>query len=238
MKKSIFTVSFIGIAIIASGTVLAADSDKEVKLEVKAETSAKDLSDAPKEGKDKDTVAAEVKHVAAKEVKIDEKQALQLAKKKEAELKKANEELSKNVWDVYLVPLADRKSKPQSDSLTFSEGKFTSKDKSEKGYASSNCTVTVQEDGTVVWETMQADAAGNVIFWRGELKDKIMQGMLSTQPKDGKNQDFSFTSAVPALVEEKVDSPKIEEKKVEALKEEVKKEEPKKTDTKKKKGKK
>jgi hypothetical protein len=235
MKNSIFAVSFVGVSIIASGLVFAAESDKNVKLGVKAEIAAQEIPDAQIGGKDKGSATEEVKHVAAKEVKIDEKQALQLAKKKEAEQKKANEELSKKEWEIYLVPLADRKSKAQSDVLTFSDGKLTSKDKREKGFTPSNCTVTVQEDGTIVWETMQADTTGNVIFWRGELRDKIMQGMLSTQPKDGKNQDFAFTSVAPSLVEEKIEAQKIEEKTTESLKEEVKKEEPKKADTKKKK---
>ncbi len=98
-----------------------------------------------------------------------------------------------------------------SDVLTFSEGKVSAKEILAKGYQQSNCTITTQEDGTVVWETMQANEKGDILFWRGELKDNFMQGMISMQTKDGKNQDIAFTTVAPKGTEQKIAPEKSKE---------------------------
>jgi len=134
-------------------------------------------------------------------------------KKRQGELKIAKEKLGKQEWVIYLTSLADRKSLG-SDILKFSDGKVTAKELLTKGYFESNCTINKQEDGTIVWETMQVSGNGDRIFWRGELKDKLLQGIMSMQTKDGKSNDVSFSTVPPKVTEEKIE-PKNEAQKKE-----------------------
>ena len=119
--------------------------------------------------------------------------------KQESELMvkgKAREALSKKDWVIYSNPLSTKKFRTQTtDVLTFSEGKFISKDLSSQGYPVANYTFTIQEDGTIVWEAMQGNDKVGLAFWRGELKGEVMQGVLSMLPQKGEMEDFVFTSA-------------------------------------------
>lgn len=82
------------------------------------------------------------------------------------------------------------------DKLQFKGGKVSSKSMLDKGFLASNYTLTVQEDGTLSWETMQKNSLGETIFWRGETtKDNKMSGVFSKQASGGKTEDLFFTSA-------------------------------------------
>lgn len=118
-------------------------------------------------------------------------QDLKIPQEKE---KKAKENLGAKEWTVYFISKAGKKTRQEEDILTFSEGKLTSKNLSAKGYLSSNYTVTIQDDNTIVWETMQSTEKGDMAFWRGELQGEAMRGVLSLHPEKGEAQDSSFTS--------------------------------------------
>jgi cytoskeletal protein RodZ len=121
--------------------------------------------------------------------------------KKEAEVAIARQTLSSRQWTIYLTPMSAqkkrRRSKMRTDELTFTITTVTSKGLSAEGYAESNYTITVKEDGTVVWETMQTGKKGDLAFWRGELKGMIMQGILSKKPLKGEVKDFYFSTQLP-----------------------------------------
>jgi hypothetical protein len=81
------------------------------------------------------------------------------------------------------------------DKLEFKKGTLISKEMSAKGFLASNYTLTVNNDGTLVWETMQRSDSGDELFWRGETtKDAKMSGVLSRHPVGGISQDVLFTS--------------------------------------------
>jgi hypothetical protein len=120
-------------------------------------------------------------------------QTVSLTERREAETT-AKEVLSAKEWTIYLTPAGVKKAKSETDVLTFAEGKLTSKNLSTKGYPTSNITVTVQDNGTIIWETMQTKENGDMAFWRGELEGEAMRGVLSLQPVKGTTQDFSFNN--------------------------------------------
>ena len=104
------------------------------------------------------------------------------------------EKLNGTEWAIELSPMYGGKAKPAlKDSLRFDNGQITSASLSKEGYAGTNCTVTVGEDGVPVWETMQTSEGKGVVFWRGELYGDTMRGILSKHPIEGNTEDYSFT---------------------------------------------
>lgn len=115
---------------------------------------------------------------------------------KEAE---AAKELSGTSWSITLSPLSGEKpKKPLTDTLTFDGTKLTSQATAKEGYAPANCTVTVPDGATVVWETMQSKEGAGVVFWRGERRGDRVSGIISKQPASGNSADFSFSGALNA----------------------------------------
>lgn len=99
-------------------------------------------------------------------------------------------------WTIELKP-KDKSSSANIyfDKLYFGKGKVSSKDLSAKKFPESNYTLKVQEDGTLLWETMQRNETGDVIFWQGQTtKDNKMSGMMSRNSVDGKSEDILFNS--------------------------------------------
>ncbi len=120
--------------------------------------------------------------------------------RQEAEAK-AKQILSSKEWAIYLTAMGEKKAKTETDALIFTEGKVTSKNLSAKGYPTTNYTATVQENGTIVWETMQTAEKGGTAFYRGELEGQAMRGVLSLHSSGGEARNFSFTTT--ALAAEK-----------------------------------
>ncbi len=71
---------------------------------------------------------------------------------------------------------------------------------SSLGFSTSNYAFTITPEGRLVWETMQRNSKGEMVFWQGEAtQDGKMKGSLSRQApaKDdtkGELTEFSFTS--------------------------------------------
>lgn len=108
--------------------------------------------------------------------------------------KEAAARLNGTEWSLELTPMQGEKPKrPLTDALRFTEGKIESKALSSQGYPVSNYTLTVGDDGIPVWETMQTSKTEGVVFWRGELHDEHMRGVLSKHPLKGDAQDYSFS---------------------------------------------
>lgn len=113
------------------------------------------------------------------------------------ERKKAEEKvrgiLFSKEWTISLTETTAKKPKTEIDVLNFKEGKFNSKNLSASGFPASNFTVTVQDDGTAVWETMQTAEKGDMASWRGEIQNDSMRGILSKRFLKGQAQDYYFS---------------------------------------------
>lgn len=81
------------------------------------------------------------------------------------------------------------------DTVTFDGRRMTSEQLLKAGYADSNYTLTVQDGGTAVWETMQTKAGEGTALWRGEIQDERMSGILIKRPLEGAPVDFSFAAS-------------------------------------------
>ena len=139
----------------------------------------------------------------------EEKARLEEQKRVEEELAKrqidegtAIKELTTKAWFIALWPVDKPEGDLRIDKITFAERKITSKMLSEQGYPTSNATLSIQKNGTIVWETMQRNKNDDSAFWRGNLlPDKTtMRGMLLLQPKKGKVEQYSFNTASPEQV--------------------------------------
>ncbi len=116
--------------------------------------------------------------------------------KQRAQRDKKKGQLNNNQWDVDITPLSGKGAK-LTDVLVFRDNKFSSDYFSKMGFAPSNFTVTIQDDGSVVVETMQSGEKEGIIFWRLELDKDLAscKGILSRQLADNKTEDFSFASS-------------------------------------------
>ena len=61
----------------------------------------------------------------------------------------------------------------------------------KKGFPSTNITLTVQPDGSLIWETMQTSEKSGICFWRGEM-DKALE-RLQQLVRDHPRRPFFWT---------------------------------------------
>ena len=165
----------------STSTTWAWQSDHRIQLAKKKESSEK-LEEVRK---------AELEQL--EKAKAEEKKAE--AQKRTMLEKSKREALNGTEWKIELVSLVDR-NKKMSDTLVFKDNQVFSRNFSSRGFPASNYTITPQEDGMVVWETMQTSETEGVLFWRGDVAIDLtaMRGILSCQFSGGKNEDYSFSS--------------------------------------------
>ena len=108
-----------------------------------------------------------------------------------AEAIKKAEELDATEWEIRLTPVSG--GNKIIDTLSFVEGKFVSGKLNTSGYTASNYSLTIEDSGRIIWETMQTGPDG-VASWRGEIEQGVMQGILSLRQEGKEPQDFSFMS--------------------------------------------
>ncbi|HOU36110.1 MAG TPA: hypothetical protein PLJ26_02050 [Candidatus Omnitrophota bacterium] len=98
-------------------------------------------------------------------------------------------------WQIELSPLSG-KGKKETDIVTFKNNQVSLTNFGKKGFPSTNITLTVQPDGSLIWETMQTSEKNGICFWRGEIdKDiTVMRGVLSHKIDERTKQDYSITS--------------------------------------------
>ena len=117
-------------------------------------------------------------------------------------IQKAQQGLSLHEWAVY-VTSTDAKGKAaiETDVLTFNNGKITSRNLLAQGYPESNYGLAVQDNGTAVWETMQArELPGEVdiAFIRGALfPNGVLSGTIIMQPQKGASKAFEYSTVKP-----------------------------------------
>jgi hypothetical protein len=134
----------------------------------------------------------------AKPVPVDqaEKAREEAFKAKRAIAQKKLNELNNSEWAIELTSMNNLKAKKEMDTVTIKNSQVSIAGFAKKGFPTTNFTLTVQEDGTVIWETMQTSEKSGIAFWRGELDPKlqIMRGVVSHQIDKKNKNDFSFIS--------------------------------------------
>ena len=127
------------------------------------------------------------------------------------EMQKKREEVLKNldmtVWEMERVSSAvaapakgekgekARKKQTVMDKITFKNKQLSSEAFAKEGYTPSNVTLTIEESGSAVLETMQRNDKGDVLSWRGELSDSRMGGVISKQSSQGEMINYSFRAS-------------------------------------------
>lgn len=138
------------------------------------------------------------------EKKIDntEKARLQAAKAQKDAADKKRKELENTSWEIELTPLSGAlKGKKEAETVLFKGNQVSFVNYEKKGFPATNFTLTVQEDGQIVWETMQTSEKAGIAFWRGELPDmQNMRGIFSYHPDENTTIDYSFSSTQKRVV--------------------------------------
>lgn len=93
---------------------------------------------------------------------------------------------------------AQGEQKTSSDKLIFKDGRFNSENQEGGGFKDSNYTLSAKGDATV-FETMQSKDDKDRAFWRGEVRESNVRGILSTHHYKGENKevkDYTFGGAL------------------------------------------
>lgn len=124
---------------------------------------------------------------------VDKQKQADQARKKQL-LSAKLEALNNTEWRVEIWP-AGSKEKKQVFTLKFSNHKFAS-DFPAQDFPQTNFTPTYNDDGSLIWETMQTSEKQGVAFWRGEFSadSTSMRGLISHQLPNKTNKDYSFES--------------------------------------------
>lgn len=140
------------------------------------------------------SVPAASKKDSSKAVSKDEKAKQEaVAAKRQLEEKKRRE-IANTEWQIELTPLSG-KGKKESETVIFKDNQVGFVSYGKKGFPATNFTLSVQDDGLVVWETMQTSEKAGIAFWRGEMPDaQTMRGIFSYHPDEKTTIDYSFIS--------------------------------------------
>ena len=100
------------------------------------------------------------------------------------------EDLEATEWEIKLTPMTG--GQQVADTLSFTQGQFVSGKLNTSGFGTSNYSLTIEDSGKLIWETMQTGPDGTAT-WRGEIEGNKMTGILSLRTEE-QTQDFSFIS--------------------------------------------
>ena len=108
---------------------------------------------------------------------------------------KENYGLGGFAWELKLTPVQEELAHESfTDHLQFKGGQVISTKLMGKGFTPFNYTINQQTHGKMVWQTTQTNADGTTIRWYGIVAGDKMRGVLSENPVQGENRDFSFVS--------------------------------------------
>lgn len=101
--------------------------------------------------------------------------------------------LAGTVWTVQVKPMyAAAAPATHTDELRFESGKVISALLGAQGFSPSNYSLSLQANGSVLWETMQTGPNREVICWRGEWDGKNMRGVMTRQLPGQVMTNFAF----------------------------------------------
>lgn len=96
-------------------------------------------------------------------------------------------------WDIQIGWMdSSGKVTVQSDRLQFDGKQVVSEWLKAQGFSGSNYTLTYQNGGTSIWETMQTDSKGETVCWRGEWDGHMMRGIGTRQAPGKASVNFTF----------------------------------------------
>ena len=123
------------------------------------------------------------------------------------QLKRAKVILESQDWTITLRPLLGSGGAAE-DVLTFSEGRFISRNLFGRDYPQVKYSLSPQGEGITVWEAFQEGREGGLASWRAELKsESVMQGCLSIQSAGkGPLEDFYFEAGLKDESSRKADT--------------------------------
>ena len=123
---------------------------------------------------------------------IDKEKQATLEKKKQLLASKLLA-LNNTQWEIDLLS-ANGKEK-RTLTLTFKNNQVVSTF-SSADFGNTNFTPTYNDDGTLIWETMQTSVKQGVLFWRGEMSPDTttMRGIVSHLLPSKATKDYSFAS--------------------------------------------
>jgi len=152
-----------------------------------------------KDGKE-ETVQTQDQAKQGQQIKKEEPKKIDKAKEQSEKERKALterklNELNNTEWQIELSSLSG-KGKKDNDIVQFKNKQVYIGNFSKRGFPATNFTLTVQQDGSIVWETMQTSDKSGIAFWRGEMDAAMqtMRGILSHQIDEKTKEDFSFIS--------------------------------------------
>lgn len=137
------------------------------------------------------TLAAEKKKGKAAEVKQPSLSDAQRA----ALSQEALTQLNNQSWAIKLAQQSAKKPRVEADILTFSGQGVVSQFLSARGFGGSQFSLSIQDDGAAVWETVQRSVSEDIAAWRGELRGGVMSGTLSIRYKTGMAETYSFSTS-------------------------------------------
>ena len=120
-------------------------------------------------------------------------QGVSYAKSMAVILDEKKAELNNTTWTVGVKPMGT-KGVAETDVITLSDGTFSSRNMANAGYAPTAFTMRVKPDETAMCETMQRNDAGEVCFWRIDIKDNEVRGVMTKIGTDGRSTDFSVSN--------------------------------------------
>ena len=110
-------------------------------------------------------------------------------------IEKKRSELDNTSWGIQISTSAGEKR--LNDLLVFKDRKFYAERLASQGFGPVDYSLTVNDDGTTIIETMQASDREGTVFWRIELlQDQIsLRGMVSRTSLDQTSQDLYFSGS-------------------------------------------
>ena len=129
----------------------------------------------------------------------------ELEKKREM-IKKAKDDFNNTIWEIEIrktgVGKKQKKAKIEKDILRFQNYKFVSDKLALSDFTPTNYTVRLKrkDNDIVIWETMQTSEKEGIAFWRGEIKNDVMRGVLSWHINKKTIEDYAFTSVKKEVI--------------------------------------
>ena len=117
-----------------------------------------------------------------------------------AQIKELLRDLENVEWQIRIISLSD--GKVFNDIVWFKEGKFISRNYSQRNYDPSDYSLLIEDENKIIWETTQA-VSGETVSWSGEIKRREMEGRLRLRSSTGEARDFSFVSVNSKMRKEK-----------------------------------
>lgn len=103
-------------------------------------------------------------------------------------------ELDGTQWEVEMVYVSEKgKKEVSTDILKFSDKKFISENFEKMKYTPTNYSMTLEEDGTTKFGTMQIIKDKETSFWKGVVRGETVDGSVHTQFPKGSSKTVYFT---------------------------------------------